>query len=319
MKIKFIILFIILLFFNLIFAGCTDNVDKQAALVQDVNTYKTKIQELEEKIKQLEEENESKAERIREINRRIVELETIDYQDNLEKYYYRQDKVQNQLGYKRYEGDEPLRAFPYSNAPEVNKGSPADVRVVATVKNKYDDNWALVEFYERRKNNYGFVKAEYLKDYENIDDDTPDNIPIGMEGIHIGDMIEKAVVELGTDYAEIKELNMPGGFICYDQGLDIFYDRLTHKIWYIRTSEEGNLTSEGYGVGDNAKEAVDYYKTNYSMNMKEEVIRFDESASYFNLGNDYVLKLDIDMEDLTEESVIKRIDIAPEWWFSKPG
>ncbi|MBO8169617.1 MAG: hypothetical protein H0Z35_10600 [Thermoanaerobacteraceae bacterium] len=316
----------------LLLTGCTE--EHTVSMDGATDEYQNFVSNLKAKIKQLEKENERLTETIRERNMKINELEKINYQYFLDEYYYEEEEIQTMLGYMQYNGEEPLRALPYSDAIEVNKGRPAKVKVISTVRNKYDEHWALVYFRESRRNNYGFVKVEHLEELEeeySSKDYSKLNIPISIEGIKIGDSLEKAISVLGRDYVEVREAEFGvnhGGFIHYGKvdgsgklmtlgdGIDIFYSLYTHSIWYIRIECEGYYTSDGFSVGSNAKEAIDYYKSHYPV--IEHGPNFDENSTYFDVGDDYGLRLDIDTEELTKESKIKRIELAPVWWFGAP-
>ncbi len=322
------IVYIILIFIILLSSGCAEtsgnNTTEEQSTTnnQNIEKYQAKIKEMENKIGELTEENKTLTETINsQINKPEANLDYI-----INNYYYREDEIQTMLGYKKYDGNEPIRALPYSDALQVNNGSPSEVNVVSTVRNKYDEPWALVEFIggERGRNNYGFVKVEYIKEYKSSDQDySKINIPISIENIHIGDLLEKAINELGLEYVEMRSRSR--GFIHYGEivgnghrlgnGIDFFYKLTTHNIWLIRVTGEGYITSEGYGVGSNATDVINNYSSKYT---KKVDVNSVQNAGYwsFDVGSNYVIRFEINTEKLTDKSTIKSIIIAPVWWFS---
>ncbi|MGE5632544.1 MAG: hypothetical protein ACM3TR_15850 [Caulobacteraceae bacterium] len=317
---------IFILLFNLslsLLNGCATNTGSNETIQDqslhkdlDIYEYQTQLTKLEEELNQLKQENQR-------LKDNLVALTRTDYQYFLDNYYYQEDEIQTMLGYKHYNGDEPLRALPYSNAPELNRGFSSEVTVISTVRNRDNEHWALVEFpaAERGRNNYGFLKVEYLEDYLYTGQDYSKlDLPISIEGIKIGEPLEKAIAALGLNYYEIRAGER--GFIHYGEtigsrdkmilgkGIDIFNNMQTHQIWRIRMDGEGYETSEGYGAGSNAMEAINYYKAHYPM---DENFRDSSNTKYwiFEIGDEFVLNLEINTQELTEDSRIKRIDIGP--------
>lgn len=248
------------------------------------------------------------------------------------KYVYYEDTIQTLLGYKHYSGNGPLRAFPYEDSPVVSELKEYDVNVISTVRNENNEHWALVQT-ENRINNYGFVRAEDIKDVEDRGVKTKGlNVPISIESIKIGDLLEKAISVLGLDYVNMSgkergfihygEIDGSDGMMLLGKGIDIFYNLYTHEIWRIRINKEVYSTLEGYGVGSNAMKAVEHYRSRFPMNGDKSIMEDSENFNMnagkwsFDVGSEYVLKFEIDTDDLTDESKITEIELAPKWWFA---
>lgn len=328
--------YLCLTFGIIMMAGCSNTVattDRGESVDTSINQYKEQITKLELQIEKLEEENKEMSEQIK----NQIDDQT-SYKYYVDNYYYKEDEVQTMLGYKEYTGNEPLKALPYLDAIEVNSGSASGVKIISTVRNKYDERWALVEFCahsDRNINNYGFVKLEYIEEKKDNSDHIISAIPLNIQGIQIGDLKEKAIAILGEDYVETRGFER--GIIHYGEitedknqfylgkGIDILYDTKTNVIWGIRIDDKNYKTSEGYGVGTNAIEAIEYYKSIYPMNGEvhfvddlEDYKNVDTSAvGYwsFDVGHNYVLKLEIDTKELTKNSVITSIKLVPIWYF----
>lgn len=335
--------FLIYLTCILLLTSCTKD-NKEIIENKDIDTkinigkLQKNILTLNDKIKQLEEENKSLSMTIDDLVVTQYGQGRTDYKFILENSYYIEDEIQTMLGYRHYNGIEPLRVLPYSDATQVNSGYPSDIEVISTVRNSNNEQWALVEFYDhssKGKNNYGFVKVEYIEDSKDVEEDHANiSVPIGIQGIHIGDVLEKSISILGIEYWDIRGFD--GNFIHYDEnegsessfslgkGIDIFYDSKTHSIWGIRFNAKKYYTTEGYGIGSNAVQTVEYYKSKYPMNGD---VNFEKNADgygeiesnigywSFDIGDNYILKLEINTEELTQDSIIIGIELMPIWKF----
>lgn len=293
------------------------------------------ITELNNEIKLLKEEKNDSF-RLMTTHKETTNTQDNSYAYTLKNNFYIEDEVQTMLGYKHYNGAEPLMSLPYSDTLQINSGYPSDVKVISTVRNKDNEHWALVEFYEHsstRKNNYGFIKVKYIEEAVGINDISTLDIPIYIEGIKKGDLLQKAIGILGEDYAQTRgfdggvihygDLEIGEHTIFFEKGLDILYDVKTNIIWGFRIDDIGYNTSEGYGVGSNAMMAIQYYNALYPMNGDvnfendiEEYHLFPGTTIgnwSFDVGNGYILKFEIDTEKLTKDSKITCIELKPSW------
>lgn len=269
-------------------------------------TQKKMIDELKEQVVKLEEENKKLNEQIDVLDDNSVNQDKSENEDG--DLIYREDKYQDIVGVKSYESDCSLMMFPYSDS-EIIGTSPKEVRIISTGTNNLDEKWALVEdLGSIAWNRYGYIKIEGLSDQvEGKFDYDSFDVEMKIGDIKIGDMKEKVISQYGTDYAVIKDGN--GFLIAYNDeegiGLDITLDSRLSRVMGVRTNKEGYLTQDGFGVGDNALKVCNHYKAIYKYDFTE--------ALYFDLGNMYMMMIQIDTEELNEASKITRIDIFPDW------
>lgn len=324
---------LIFLLIILLLEGCAkiDN-EKTEELI---NTNDTNIDILQDKISDLEAEKETLATQVNkletenhELNLMIDDL-VLDRKDLIDNsYLYKQDKRQYVLGYKKYIGEEPIRSLPSSDSIEVNSNSPIDVQVICTVINGSGEKWALVEAVKQDFNNYGFVRVEDIvdKEYTGVDYSSL-NVPVIIEDIRIGDVYEKAISKFGIDYKMTSGFEK--GIIHFGEtffdGIDFHYNIQTHNIWGLIVNSEGYKTTEGYGIGSNAIDTIEYYKSLYPMNGETnfapkvyEGIKGSVGYWAFDVGSEYILNFKIDTEQLREESIITEIRLMPFLWYYTP-
>lgn len=302
---------IVLIILSVIIIGCNNKnqVNEDQIVINNNENQKTQeklINNLKNQIVKLEEENNKLNEQIDALDVNNDNQDKAENED--EDLIYREDRYQDIVGVKSYESDCSLMMFPYSDS-EIIGTSPKEVRVISTGTNNLDEKWALVEdLGSIAWNRYGYIKIEGLSDqvegkfdYDSID------VKMKIGDIKIGEMKEKVISLYGTDYAVIKDGN--GFLITYNDeegiGLDITLDSRLSRVMGVRTNKEGYLTQEGFGVGDNALKVCNHYKTIYKYDFSE--------ALYFDLGDMYIMMIQVDTEELNEASKITRIDILPDW------
>jgi hypothetical protein len=212
-----------------------------------------------------------------------------------------------------------LRVHPYTDAAAVRSSSREpyklnghDVIIHNYVRNEDKEDWLLVEFpdlssYSR---NYGYVPIENLIQMEykvDLIDATE-----AVDGVHIGDTIDKAICSWGDDYSISRGPNLISfGFDrnLYDSGVFIGVNRIKNSITGITTRIPGYKTNEGIQVGDNAKEVISLYEQKYERNIDEKLYT-DRSNYIFKLNDeDFIIEFGIDTEELIDESVIAEIAI----------
>ncbi|GKX31645.1 hypothetical protein SH1V18_41250 [Vallitalea longa] len=286
--------------------GCTNPNNKEEQDVSSsVNSNENErsqeeiIKDLEAYITNLEKDNR---ELINQINNMTVDEDNKEDIKNEERTF-REDEYQPIVGVKSYEGDCTLMMFPYSDSDVIGE-KPSEVNIISTGINTLNEKWALVEdLGSVAWNRYGYIKIEGLSDeVEGKFDYDSFDVDMTIDDIKIGDMKEKVISQYGNDYAVIKDGN--GYLISYD-GLDITIDSRLSRVMGIRTTKEGYSTKDGFSVGDNAIEVCRYYESIYKYDYRE--------CLCFDLGNMYMMQIQIDTEELNEKSMITRIDIGPDW------
>jgi hypothetical protein len=313
MKIKCSVLVIIIVIL-FIFSGCSNNEKVELeSLVEELkinNDIKMKeIENLEIEKNTLEEDNRKFMVEIEELTNKVTQLETkLNVQQVLKEdqaVYDRWFSIDDVVlaDFTRYlKNRQNLRVYPYEDAASIGTiGADQPVRILAIGMNDIREKWALIEALNFGK--YGYVKIDALEVRKFTPYISNTNESIG--GIRLGDHITKTFSKFGHEYTIYKnERGLAYGF----DGAYLNLDKIGMTINEIAVDKRGYETVEGFQVGDNAKEVIEHYKILYEMNENESLFS-EYPETIFDLGEGYIIRFDIDTEEITSESIITRIKL----------
>jgi len=212
--------------FSIFFVGCNSSSSQEtlAQLKSKIASYESENAELKKHLAELETDTEQEA--AYQLNFR--EAENIDIPRSM----YVEDITE-------------IRVFPYENAEVINSVSNSYVEVHTKVINDEKEEWALVGFTDFvNTNNYGYVKIRELVDkpYEpKFKCDTE-----SISGVAIGDTVEKAISQFGTDYTKFKKFGLSYSF--KEGGIAIAVDPISNTVKRIVVRMEGYKTKESVQV-----------------------------------------------------------------------
>ena len=281
---KWLSIFCILLFITLI-SGCNSQNSRETLteLEKKITFYETENTELKNQLNELKTTKEQAVYKLKFQEAELIDIPRTMYVEN----------------------NAELRAYPYENAAVINSISDKYVIVHTKVINDNREEWALVESTDFVNiNNYGYVKIDKLveKPYEpNYKCDIE-----SISGVEIGDTVEKAMTHFGTDYTRCKSEN--GWSYGFKDDIYIGVDPISNTVKSILVREKGYKTEENIQVGNNAKKAVELYKSKYEMNTDEHLL-CEYPESVFDLEDGYYLQLNFDTEKLTDASIITEISL----------
>lgn len=231
-------------------------------------------------------------------------------------------------GLRRYVGTEPFRIYPSAMAPFVYKDwNPEVVELINEVStlNKegyHEGNWCLV--LDNARGISGYVKNIDLIRIDENDKKYARDYGSGIEtlgGFKVGERIETLIGLLDRDYYLIYEngriyefpdnhskdiviepVNRPFSEI---HTLDAFAGYTNH-IGRLRTNSPDFPLKDGYKVGDNAMEVLDYYASKYK-SLDDQEAKYNYPGYTFILEEGHMLEFFIDSEELDENSRIRSI------------
>ena len=242
---------------------------------------------------------------------------------------YAGKKYPGTSGLRRYVGKEPLRIYPSSNAPFVYEDwKPKVVELINEVstlnKNRnHEGDWCLVL---DSRGISGYVDRTSLAKIDEKDTYYRDDYGSGIEtlgGFKVGDRIETLIGLLDRDYYLIYEngriYEFPDnqskvnineshqGPYSKNHGLDAFVG-YTNYVSYLRTDSPEFPLKDGYKVGDNALNVLDFYAGKYE-SLDDPESDYEYPGYTFILEEGHMLDFFIDTEELNKNSVITSICI----------
>jgi len=225
-------------------------------------------------------------------------------------------------GLRKYIGKEPLRIYPNSKAPYVYEDYKPEVVELINEVQSNQDTWCLIL---DSKGISGYVLRSDLKmineEEKNSIDYRIDTETLG--GFKLGDRIETLIGRLDQDYYLIYEngriyefpdekkgemidpIDRPFSETC---SLEAFVGETNH-VNRLRTDSPEFPLEDGYKVGDNAIEVLDFYASKYDY-LDDPEMDYRHSGYRFNLNNGNILEFTIDSEELNQSSVIASISIV---------
>ena len=205
---------------------------------------------------------------------------------------------------KFLKGSENLRISPDDNAESIKELKDVFVMILNVTHNNKGEKWAVVEFTDGINPKYhGCIKLNRLSDRPNKPLYVCNKETI--TGVAIGDNIEKAIIQFGGTYDVYK--TQSGLSYSFNKGYEYLtaqIDPMSYTVKAIVVKECGYKIKEGFGVGDNAIQVLDYYQTKYKMNMDH-----NKSNAIFELGDGYVIEFSYAPNELVQESVITGISL----------
>ena len=232
-------------------------------------------------------------------------------------------------GLRRYVGEEPLRIYPSSDAPFVYEDwKPEVVELLNEVSTQNKDgypegNWCLVL---DSRGISGYADSTALVKIDEKDTYYRDNYGSGIEtlgGFKVGDRIETLIGLLDRDYYLIYEngriYEFPDkqskvntneshqGPYSMNHGLDAFVG-YTNYVGHLRTDSPEFPLKDGYKVGDNALNVLDFYTSKYE-SLDDPESDYEYPGYTFILEEGHMLEFSIDTEELNKSSIITSIHI----------
>lgn len=198
---------------------------------------------------------------------------------------------------------------PYSNSNNLGEIINDEVKVMATSLNNQRERWALVEVLGRiGENRYGYVEVDSLSneiegkfEYDSL------NVDESLESIQIGDNMEAVINQFGHDYYIIKDSNAYQiGYNTADGGHIVFtIDSRMLKVMGIR------IASKEYKLNNGL--ALDLPWTSIYEIYSENEVKIYEGRHIINVGDGFVIQIQLADDELLDVATITRIDIEPDW------
>lgn len=226
-------------------------------------------------------------------------------------------------GLRKYIGEEPLRIYPNSKAPYVyEEYKPEIVELINEVGMK-KEKWCLV------LDSKGVSGYAHSSDLVTIDEEKIDSHDYGsgietLGGFKVGDRIETLLGLLERDYCLIYENgriyqfpdNKSEEVINHINPIDIPFSNIhsldafvrdTNRVSRLRTDSSEFPLVDGYKVGDDANEVLNFYASKYDYLDDNEFGWYSEYTYIIEDG--HMLEFKIDTEKLNENSIIASICI----------
>jgi len=131
-------------------------------------------------------------------------IQNIDFSDIYE------IEVQTLNGFYFFDGTSNLMALPDNDSQVISAGTQSVVKIITTVNNG-NETWALIELIKNRylfSYNYGYIPIGTVSAIKTNSETIYDNLDyFNVDGIKIGDSIEKAISLLDTEYVKIKNFD----------------------------------------------------------------------------------------------------------------
>ncbi len=289
----------------ILFSGCSNPSSQQtiAQFETKMATYENENTELKNQIKELKSETGKYQEQIARFNEQMNILQPMKEQQKVYQQNFQEAEKINIPRSMYVEDAAEMKIYPYESAHIINSISDRYVIVHTKVINDQQEEWALIEAIDFvNTNNYGYIRLKDLvrKSYVPAFKCAVESI----SDVKIGDSVEKAITQFGNDYVRYKtEIGWSYGF---KDSVFIGIDPISYTMKSIIVRAEGFNTKEGIQVGDNAKEAIELYKSKYRMN-KDELLLKEYPESTFDLGKGYYLQIKFDTQELTDDSIITEI------------
>ncbi len=279
---------------------------------------------LNEEYQQLKDDYENLVDAQKALSDKASEKSQKDY-SFIKRYHGR--KYPPASGLRRYIGEEPLRIYPSSKAPYVyGDYKPEVVEMINEVEMMSEvkgnqETWCLVI------DSMGVSGYAHRSDLKRIDEEAANSNGYGtaietLGGFKVGDRIETLIGMLDQDYYLIYENSRIYVFLddkneeimdpkdrpfSDTHSLDAFVGDTKH-ISRIRTDSSKFPLKDGYKVGDNAMEVVDFYASKYDyIDNPDLYYRYSEYT--FILEDGHMLEFRINSEELNQSSVITSISI----------
>lgn len=228
-------------------------------------------------------------------------------------------------GIRRYIGEEPLRIYPHSKAPYTYEDYKPEIVELVNEVGMDRETWCLVL---DSRGVSGYVKrSDLITIDEEKDEIYSRDYGNGIEtlgGYRVGERIETLIGILDRDYylayengriyefpdnrskdIVVEPMNRLFSEIC---SLDAFVG-YTNKISRLRTDSPEFPLQDGYKVGDNAVEVLNFYDSKYKRLDDEKKALYLYSGYTFILEEGHMMEFLIDTEELNPSSVITSISI----------
>ncbi len=281
--------------------------------IDHVEQYKEELAELNQKLNQLEEENELQKVLILEIEEKNQELleRNLDLQNDMEiRTDFIEDTYQEITGVKVCDKS-ILMLTPYTDSVDLGRIEEDEVKVIATGMNDYQENWALVEVLSRLgEMKYGYIKTEDLSEgVSGKHDYDSKNVDISLDTISIGDNMEAVINRYGHDYYVVKDSNAYQiGYKTDNQGGHIVFtiDSRVLRVRGMRTVSSEYKLDNGIGVGMPLASIYDVYN-------EDEVIN-NEGHYFIDVSDGFLISIQVN-DDETDVATISRIDVEYDWGY----
>jgi len=264
------------------------------------------ILELEGEVKSALESNESLAIELKKFKENIDVFEennenAIQYYTNFIEYFKYED-------YDVVDFDAPIYRYPEDDSEIIFDGR-ARCFIKSVEQSNEDEEWYTIEMLYTTDPSImnGYIKKtsteiKYVElPYDNNKDVLVKNHYIG-ESISVFNVIATPLISVHK-----------GELSWYVNDGEVVYgfNPINWRINSINIIGEGNLLDGKYGVGDNAKEAIDYYAEKYEMPYIGDTMS-EYSDNIIKLNDGYLLIIMYNTGVLTSESVITEIKIFNE-------
>lgn len=303
---------------------------KNDKLTTQINDSTTTIQELESTINHLNEQIEINEVLRYEQNQKIDELmsandELMSANNEMISPSFVSQYIPHKWslygGYYNYVSDESPLIYPNKTAPQVNK----------EVKQWLIEN-PLVEVIMRTNNNLYLVRIPTIENYVYVNEsslkalelneiyDVPE-VDITVNDCNIGDSVDKLKltfdgistygVENGTKMVGFFDVNSESVF--EEKGL-AFVDEYKRIIGF-RFSSDDFVLDNKYTIGDLAKIVIDYYDKKFGRDesYKDNGYSYNSERYIYVIG-EYYIELNIDTDELSDNSLITSVWCKTKWW-----
>lgn len=327
MNTKLILAIIIILVLVL---GCNSEVQNSETQLEECKSKLEQLQDINENLEQqlellnieynnAQEVKEALVEQVKGLEKKIVE--TVELDEDTKQILSYINSYNGRIFPSDYQpsyhiawmnSNQPIRIFPSLFAPYIDNDritySFNDenevkklVEVYAFVNSKRSEGWGLVNV---NNFNFGYIEAKYLETYipegevAFISKEQFKNIKLGITVDEIFNKYKGRIEVLHerngySQMIQIRSVGIEDINSFQDEEISFYYDLISRRINFIRTTSDKYVLESGYKVGDNTEEVFKYYDSRY------ELIEAFSSENYrrYNIGNGYSLDIGGDINE----------------------
>lgn len=289
--------------------------------INEAQSYKSKINELQNNLDVLESTNDELIENVSNLNIALLEKDELVKELKLAQDYPLMKNVVYQgssdSGLRVYTGTKGIYLYPVRDSEivlditEMQENTIVNCIGVVTASN--NESWGIVI-----SNNNGNIKIGYipLEDLIRYNDTNKSSIE-SIGDFHLGDRIESMIGTIDRDYYVLSDnlciYEFPK-YIYETVDEDTFSDndyidalvRNDFHIFSLRTDSPDYRLKSGYGVGDNADEVIEYYSRLYKIQVNDE---YQLTRIIISISESEQLIMLLDTAGLADNSIVKQIEL----------